>query len=66
MDEYIREVIKKQKDKLGATNTDLAKKLNVTPQAVGQLINGDRGKIPLSLINLLDALNLKLVVEVQE
>ena len=62
LDKQIREAIKTKLRNLGRTNVDIAKQLNVSPQAVGQIIKGDRGKIPDSLISLLAALGLKIVV----
>lgn len=63
MDKQIRAAIKDRLKALGMTNADVAKTLDITPQAVGQLVNGDRGKIPDSLLGLLHAIGLELTVK---
>ena len=45
---------------LGLNNVELARKLDISPQAVGQIINGSVVTIPESLDNLLKALGLEL------
>lgn len=45
------------------TQAALADRLNISQPAVAALLNGTRGQIPQSLLNLLDALNLELTVQ---
>ena len=63
MDRHIRQVIENRMDEQGISNSDLSRTMGVSRQAIGQLINGQRGTIPDSLIDLLDALGLELVVQ---
>ena len=44
------------------TAADLARELNVSHQAVSQIISGERGKIPQSLMDVLSKLDLTLKV----
>ncbi|GBF06692.1 XRE family transcriptional regulator [Deinococcus aerius] len=46
----------------GLTRAQLAKLLGVKPPAVSQLLNGTYGKIPQSLIDVLEVLGLELTV----
>ena len=62
MDKRIRQAIHQAMIERGLINADVARELKVTPQAVGQVINGDRGKLPQSLIDVLRAVGLRLVV----
>lgn len=62
MDKKIREAIEDHMRRVGVTNADLARKLEISPQAVGQITNGQRGRIPDSLNDLLEALDLELTV----
>ncbi|AWN24677.1 XRE family transcriptional regulator [Deinococcus irradiatisoli] len=45
------------------TQADLALKLGIKQPSVAELLGGRRGRIPQSLIDLLDALDLELVVQ---
>lgn len=62
MDKKIRQAIEDHMNKVGLSNAELARKMKVSPQAVGQIINGQRGKIPDSLNDLLKAIGLELTV----
>ena len=62
MDKKIRQAIEDDMNKVGLSNAELARKMKVSPQAVGQIINGQRGKIPDSLNDLLKAIGLELTV----
>ena len=42
------------------SNAAIAKQLDISPQAVGQIINGERGAIPRSLLDVLGILGLDL------
>ena len=53
IDQRMREKKIKQKE--------IAEKLGVSVQAVSQIVNGQRGSIPDSLANLLEALDLRLI-----
>ena len=44
------------------TAADLARKLDVSHQAVSQVLSGERGKMPQSLLNLMEVMGLELVV----
>lgn len=63
MDKKIRQAIEDHMNKIGLSNAELARKMKVSPQAVGQIINGQRGLIPDSLNDLLKAIGLELVVK---
>lgn len=62
-DEQIRDAIRQQMVKRKITAAELARRLNVKHQSVTPLLNGERGKIPQSLIDALEALDLELVVQ---
>lgn len=47
----------------GVTAADLARELDISHQAVSQIITGDRGRIPQSLMDVLSKLDLTLTVE---
>jgi ribosome-binding protein aMBF1 (putative translation factor) len=63
VDKKIRQAIEARMNKVGLSNAELARKMKVSPQAVGQIINGQRGRIPDSLNDLLKAIGLELVVK---
>lgn len=48
------------------TQAALAERLGISQPAVAALINGTRGQVPQSLINMLDALGLELTVQRKE
>jgi transcriptional regulator with XRE-family HTH domain len=62
VDKNIREAMQKAMSAQGLSNAELARRLEVTPQAVGQIVNGKRGSIPESLLNVLGELGLELKV----
>jgi transcriptional regulator with XRE-family HTH domain len=66
MDEYIKATIKARIKELGTTQADVARKIGVTPQAVSNVLKEGNVSIPSSLLNVLNAVGLKLVVEAQE
>jgi transcriptional regulator with XRE-family HTH domain len=57
-DKRIRDAIRKRID----NEAELARQMGVTRSHINQLLNGSRGKIPQSLIDLLDAVGLRLEV----
>jgi len=57
--ETVRAAIERRNPRL--TQLELAQKIGVRQPNVAALINGERGKVPQSLIDLLDALDLELV-----
>lgn len=61
-DRRIREAIEEEIRLRGLSGPELARLLGVTKSHVYQILGGNRAKIPLSLIRLLDALGLELVV----
>ena len=65
-DTRIRASIEKRMVAIGLSGADVARTLKVKHQSISPLLKGDRGKIPQSLINLLDALDLELVVQLKE
>jgi plasmid maintenance system antidote protein VapI len=62
VDKKIRQAIEDHMNKIGLSNAELARRMKVSPQAVGQIINGQRGLIPDSLNDLLKAIGLELTV----
>lgn len=59
----IREAMRQALHKRGWTQEQLASELGITKSAVTQLLNGHYGKIPQSLLNALEALDLELVAQ---
>lgn len=49
--------------KEGLSAADVARQLKIKHQSISPLLKGDRGRIPQSLIDLLDVLNLELVIQ---
>jgi transcriptional regulator with XRE-family HTH domain len=66
MDAQIRNQLEGFMNVFGITKAELARDLGVTRQAVGQLLSGDRGKIPESLTDALDVLGLGLEVTISD
>ncbi|MFC4637019.1 helix-turn-helix domain-containing protein [Deinococcus hohokamensis] len=63
-DQRIRDAVKDaMKQEPRVTQAALAERLGTSQPAVAALVNGSRGQIPQSLINLLDALGLEIVVQ---
>lgn len=62
MDVKIRQAIKEKMAGNGITAADLARELDISHQAVSQIISGDRGKIPKSLMDVLSKLGMTLKV----
>ncbi len=44
----------------GLTQAELARQLGIKPPSLAQILSGRRGLVPASLLNVLDALELKL------
>jgi plasmid maintenance system antidote protein VapI len=63
VDKKIRQAIEDHMRKMQLSNAELARQMKVSPQAVGQIINGQRGRIPDSLNDLLKTIGLELVVK---
>ena len=61
-DEKIRLQILGVMAKKGLRQADLARLLGVTPQAVSQIIKGERATLPTSLTAVLEALDVELTV----
>ena len=61
-DRKIREAIKKRMSEKGITQRELGERLGITQGAVSQIISMERGKVPQSLIDVLEALDLELTV----
>ena len=61
-DKRLRETVTQTMRDRGITQTQLADSMGVTQGHVSQLVTGERGKIPESLIALLDELGLELTV----
>lgn len=53
--------IREQMLREGLTQTELAKRLGVSQQAVNEIIRGKRAAIPSSLLDVLNAVGLELV-----
>ena len=66
MDVRIRQAIKERMAGKGITAADLARELDVSHQAVSQIISGERGKIPQSLMDVLAKLGMTLTVKEDE
>lgn len=62
-DAKIRAQLLERMAEKGARQADLARQLGVSPQALSQILKGDRGKLPSSLVAVLDALDVELTVQ---
>ncbi len=61
-DEKLREGINNYLRAAGTTQLELANRTQMAPQYISDFLNMRRGKLPKSLIRILDALGLELVV----
>lgn len=62
-DEKIREAILRHMAAQGLRQAELARRLEVTPQSLHQVLRGQKARLPTSLTAVLDALDLELVVQ---
>jgi transcriptional regulator with XRE-family HTH domain len=62
MNLQIREALRSAVREQGLTHAKLAERLGITQPSVSQLLNGSYGKVPQSLIEVLDVLGLELTV----
>lgn len=60
MNQAIRAQIKKEMKRQGLSQIELAKRLNISPPALSQVLSGKRGTMPESLMDVLHALGLTL------
>lgn len=65
-DEKIRSEIERVMREKRFSQVEIANRLGISRSAVNQLLSGERGTIPNSLLALLDALDLELVVREKE
>ena len=65
-DHRIRERIRLELERERITQTELASRLGIPHQHVSRMLGGARGRIPESLVRVLDALRLKIVVVPKE
>lgn len=63
MNERIRQSIRQEMDRQNVTQAELARKLDVKPPSLSQVLSGKRGLMPESLMDVLDALGLELVAQ---
>lgn len=59
----LREQIEKARQERGLTHAGLAEKLRVKPPSVTVIVTRQSGKIPQSLLDVLDALDLELTAQ---
>lgn len=62
MDERIRARVRQEMTRQGVTQAELARRLEIKPPSLSQILNGKYGTIPESLLDLLGALGLTLEV----
>lgn len=60
INEKIRHQILAHMKEKGLDQTAVARLLGISPQAVGQILRGNRGKVPTSLINVLEKIGMTL------
>lgn len=63
VNQQIRAVIKDEMKSQELTQVELAKRLGIKPPSLNQVMTGERGRIPPSLLTVLDALGLELVAQ---
>ncbi|PTA67377.1 helix-turn-helix domain-containing protein [Deinococcus arcticus] len=59
-DELIRQRIRVRMQERGLTQAELARQLGIKPPSLAQILSGRRGRVPESLLNVLQALDLQL------
>jgi transcriptional regulator with XRE-family HTH domain len=59
-DELIRQRIQARIQERGLTQAELARQLGIKPPSLAQILSGRRGRVPESLLNVLQALDLHL------
>lgn len=62
-DERIREVIRNTMQQHNLSQAELARRLGIKSSSMAQILSGKYGKIPQSLIDVLNALDLELTVQ---
>lgn len=60
LDTQLRQQMREEMRRQGLTQAELARRLGVQPPTVAQVVNGRRGHIPRSLVQILDELGLTL------
>jgi len=58
IDEKIRLRIREEMKRQSITQAELARRMGIKPPSLSQVLNGERGMLPTSLINVLTALGL--------
>ena len=58
VDQRIRDRIRTEMTAQGLTQAELARRLGIRPPSLSQVLSGPRGKVPQSLLDVLDALGL--------
>ena len=61
--EQIKRAMREKMAKDGISQSELARRLGIKQPSVAALLSPDRAKVPESLLNGLDALDLELVVQ---
>lgn len=59
-DELIRQRIRARMQERGLTQAELARLLGIKPPSLAQILSGRRGRVPESLLNVLQTLDLQL------
>lgn len=59
-DELIRQRIRARMQECGLTQAELARQLGIKPPSLAQILSGRRGRVPESLLDVLEALDLHL------
>ena len=62
-DQKLRGQISQRMTELKISQSELARRLNISRQSANQILKGERGTIPQSLVDVLDALDLELVAQ---
>ena len=62
MDARIRADILGHIEQQGISQVEVAKRIGVAPQSVNRFLKGERGSLPKSMVDVLDALDLELHV----
>ena len=61
-DDVIRMRVRARMAELKLTQVELARRLGIKPPSLAQILNGRRGRVPKSLLDVLNALALRLEV----
>ncbi|MPY67819.1 helix-turn-helix transcriptional regulator [Deinococcus sp. SDU3-2] len=65
-EQRLREQLEKARQQRGLTHAAIAEKLGIRPPSVTVILTRRSGKIPQSLIDVLDALGLELIAQPKE